>query len=60
MLDIRGRSLLPEIWHLNRQTGGNLRIISLFVTAIPSLIQLSYLCLRQLAHTFHIDQLSNK
>lgn len=58
MLEIRGRSLLPEIWHLNRQTGGHLRIISLFVTAIPSLIQLNSLCLRQLAYTFHIDQLS--
>lgn len=60
MLEIRGRSLLPEIWHLNRQTGGNIRIISLLVTAIPSLLQLSSLCLRQLAYTFHIDQLSKK
>lgn len=60
MLEIRGRSLLPGICHLSRQTGGNLRIISLFVIAISSLIQLSSLCLRQLAYTFHIDQLSKK
>lgn len=51
---------MPGIWHLSRQTGGNLSIISLLVTAIPSLIQLISRCLRQHACTSHIEQLSKK